>query len=209
VPIDDDGKVRFFATPEAWRKWLAANHRRHPALWVGFHKRATGRPSITWPQSVDQALCFGWIDGIRKRIDENTYKIRFTPRKPTSIWSAINVKRVKELTKLGLMQADGLAAFERRNRTAVYSYEQTRKTELAPELAKQLRANARAWAFLQERPPWYRRTVAFWVMSAKREETRQRRLATLIAESAAGRTVGSFTRPGEPPATGSGSAPAP
>src|SRR5207245_457734 len=142
-------------------------------LLVGFHKVGSGRKSMTWPDSVDQALCFGWIDGVRKRIDENSYTIRFTPRKPGSIWSRVNVDRVAELTKLGLMRPAGIAAFEARKseRTSIYSYERE-NAALSKEQEEAFRANADAWMFFQSQAPWYRRTVTYWVISAKREETR-------------------------------------
>ena len=179
-------KPLFFPTLADWRSWLEKNHANFDELWVGFHKRDSGRPSITWPESVDGALAFGWIDGVRYSIDEHSYKIRFTPRKPTSTWSAINIKRVKELSKLGLMHAAGIAAFEKRNgdRSAIYSYEQRTTAKLTPDFERQFRANAEAWKFFQSQPPWYRRTSTYWVVSAKREETRLKRLATLIDCSA-------------------------
>jgi uncharacterized protein YdeI (YjbR/CyaY-like superfamily) len=194
APTDEE--IVFFSDSAAWRSWLTAHHQRRPHLWVGFHKRHTGRPSITWPQAVDQALCFGWIDGVRKSIDEARYKIRFTPRKPTSLWSNINVKRVGELTRLGLMQPEGLAAFDRRKRTGVYSYEQTRQAVLPAAFQKQFKAEKSAWAYFQERAPWYRKATIHWVTSAKREETRARRLALLIEHSRAGRLIPQLTRPG-------------
>src|SRR5215475_5576374 len=160
---------RFFASPDEWRAWLSKNHAGEQELWVGFYKRDSGRPSITWPEGVDGALFFGWIDGVRKSIDEVSYKIRFTPRKPRSIWSAINIKRVKELSKLGLMHAAGLAAFEKRDgdRSAIYAYEQRRTAKLSRDCEKQFRANAAAWQFFQSQPPWYQRTSTYWVVSAK------------------------------------------
>jgi uncharacterized protein YdeI (YjbR/CyaY-like superfamily) len=192
-----DAEVLFFPDPPAWREWLSRHHQQRSSLWVGFHKRATGRPSLTWPQAVDQALCFGWIDGVRKSIDEGRYKIRFTPRKPTSLWSKINVDRVAELTRLGLMQPAGLAAFGKRERTGVYSYEQTRQRQLPPAFERQFQARKRAWAYFQERPPWYRNAATHWVVSAKREATRARRLALLIERSAGGRPIPPLTRPGD------------
>ena len=152
--------VRFFETPAEFRAWLEANHETATELWVGFHKKATGRPSITWPEAVDQALCFGWIDGIRKSVDENSYTNRFTPRRPTSNWSLVNVKRVGELTDAGLMAPAGLRAFALRDeaRTGVYSSEQ-RPTELPPEYAARFQENPPAWAFFQAQPPGYRRTA--------------------------------------------------
>jgi uncharacterized protein YdeI (YjbR/CyaY-like superfamily) len=129
---------QFFASPNAWRAWLDKNHAADQELWVGFYKRDSGRPSITWPEAVDGALCFGWIDGVRKNIDAVSYKIRFTPRKRRSIWSAINIKRARELSELGLMHAAGLAAFERRDgdRSAIYAYEQRKAATLPPEFEK-------------------------------------------------------------------------
>ena len=188
---------QFFASANDWRTWLEKNHVREQELWVGFYKRKSGRPSITWPEAVDGALCFGWIDGVRKSIDAVRYKIRFTPRKPRSIWSAINIRRVKELSKVGLMHTAGLAAFERRDgdRSAIYAYEQRQNATLPQGYEKQFRANEEAWAFFQSQPPWYRRTSTYWVISAKREETRSKRLATLIDCSGHRRSIPSLTRP--------------
>ena len=181
-----DPKPIFFPTLADWRSWLEKNQASCEELWVGFYKRESGRPSITWPESVDGALCFGWIDGLRKSIDAHSYKIRFTPRKPKSIWSAINVKRTKELSRLGQMHPAGLAAFQKRDgdRSAIYSYEQRKTAKLPADFEKQLRVNADAWKFFQSQPPWYRRTSTYWVVSAKREETKLKRLATLIDCSA-------------------------
>ena len=175
-------KPQFFPTLADWRAWLEKHHADAEEFWVGFYKRDSGRPSITWPESVDGALCFGWIDGLRKTIDATSYKIRFTPRKPRSIWSAINIKRAKELSKQGLMHPAGLAAFEKRNgdRSAIYAYEQRKTAILPPEFEKQFRAKTEAWTFFQAQPPWYRRTSTYWVVSAKKEETRLKRLAILI-----------------------------
>jgi uncharacterized protein YdeI (YjbR/CyaY-like superfamily) len=187
---------QFFASPTEWRSWLEKNHAAEIELWVGFYKRDSGRPSITWPEAVDGALCFGWIDGVRKSIDGFSYKIRFTSRKPRSIWSAINIKRAKELSKLGLMHAPGLAAFEKRDgdRSAIYAYEQRQSAALPRAFEKQFRANKIAWAFFQSQPPWYRRTSTYWVVSAKKEETRLKRLATLIDCSAGKRNIPSLNR---------------
>ena len=188
--------VRFFETPGDFRAWLEANHETATELWVGFHKKSTGRPSITWPEAVDQALCFGWIDGIRKSVDEHSYTNRFTPRKPTSNWSLVNVRRVGALTEAGLMMPAGLRAFALRDeaRTGVYSAEQ-RPQEFPPAYAEQFQQNGPAWAFFQAQPPGYRRTVFHWVTSAKREETRLKRLATLIEDSKHGRRIGLLARP--------------
>jgi uncharacterized protein YdeI (YjbR/CyaY-like superfamily) len=178
-------KPKFFKTPSDFRKWLAAHHNSETELWVGFYKKDSGKASITWPQSVDEALCFGWIDGIRKSIDEASYKIRFTPRKQRSTWSAVNIKRVGELTEQGLMQKAGLKAFAARqeNRSGIYSYEQ-RSPDLPTQYAKKLKKNAAAWEFYQAQPASYRKAVNWWIVSAKQEETRLKRLDKLIDDSA-------------------------
>ena len=183
--------VKFFARPADFRKWLEISHATATEAWVGFHKKESGRPSITWPESVDEALCFGWIDGIRKRIDDESYTIRFTPRRARSIWSAVNIARVAQLTREGRMQPAGIAAFEKRSddKSAIYSYEQRKSATLDEASDRQFRANAKAWEFFQAQPPGYRRTATYKVISAKREETRQKRLAALIADSAAGRRI--------------------
>ena len=187
-------KVKFFKTPSDFRKWLAAHHASETELGVGFYKKDSGKASVTWPQSVDEALCFGWIDGIRKNIDEVSYKIRFTPRKQRSTWSAVNIKRVGELTEQGRMEETGLKAFAARqeNRSGIYSYEQ-RSPELPAQYAKKLKKNAAAWKFFQAQPPSYRKAVNWWVVSAKQEETRLKRLDKLIDDSAAGRRIPQFT----------------
>ncbi|HEV8240636.1 MAG TPA: YdeI/OmpD-associated family protein [Thermoanaerobaculia bacterium] len=184
-------KPTFFATPAAFRRWLEKHHESERELLVGFYKTGSGKPSITWPQSVDEALSFGWIDGVRRRIDDESYSIRFTPRKATSNWSAINVKRMGELVAEGRVRPAGLAAFERRSpkKTAIYSYEQRHGAVFDPAFEKELRRNEQAWKYLQEEAPWYRRVTTHWVMSAKREETRRKRLAELIEASAAGRRI--------------------
>ena len=188
----------FFPFPEAFRAWLQKHHAKEQELWVGFHKKGSGRPSITWPEAVDAALCFGWIDGVRKSLDDDSYLIRFTPRKPRSTWSAVNIKRVAELTKLGVMQPAGLKAFEKRSddRSAIYSYEQRKTAKLSGAYEKQFRARRKAWDFFQAQPPWYRRVAAFWVTSAKREETRLKRLAALITASERGESIAPLNRPG-------------
>jgi uncharacterized protein YdeI (YjbR/CyaY-like superfamily) len=190
-------KPRFFSAPAEFRQWLDDNHSTSDELWVGFHKRATGKPSLTWPESVDEALCFGWIDGIRKRIDAGRYTIRFTQRRAGSIWSVVNIRRVAELTKLGRMRPAGLSAFKRRTRKrpAVYSFEQRKPAKLPAAYVRQFKKNAGAWRFFRSQAPWYQRTTTWWVISAKREETRLRRLATLIGDSAAGRRIG-LVKPG-------------
>ena len=198
----------YFATPEDFRAWLEAHHDTEGELLVGFHKKGSGRPSITWPESVDQALCFGWIDGVRRRIDDHSYSIRFTPRKQRSNWSAINVRRVGELIELGHMRPAGLAAFERRSddRTAIYSYEQRKGAKLDAAQERRFKANPSAWMWFQAQPAGYRRTASYWVISAKRPQTRERRLEQLIQDSAAGRTIRSLTRPSERRTSGAGPA---
>jgi uncharacterized protein YdeI (YjbR/CyaY-like superfamily) len=184
-------KPTFFATPANFRAWLEKHHAELEELWVGFYKRDSGKPSITWPESVDCALCFGWIDGVRKSLGEESYMIRFTPRKSTSTWSAINVRRVEALTKDGLMHPSGHAAFTKRSdkKSAIYAYEQRNAAELDAKSEKQFRAIKRAWEFFQSQPPWYRRTATYWVINAKREETKQKRLARLIDDCAHGRKL--------------------
>jgi len=179
----------FFATPADFRAWLEKHHKTEQELLVGFYKKGSGLPSITWPESVDEALCFGWIDGVRKSLGEDSYTIRFTPRKPGSTWSAVNVGRVQELTRLGRMRPAGLEAFEKRSeaKTGTYAYEQKEDAKLEKAEEKQLRANKAAWEFFQSQPAWYRRTAIWRVVSAKKEETRKKRLAKLIEESAQGR----------------------
>ncbi len=188
----------YFRTPAAFRAWLAAHHHKKKELLVGFYKKGSGKPSITWPESVDEALCFGWIDGVRRSLGDDAYTIRFTPRKPTSIWSAINVKKVVALTRLGKMAPAGVRAFAARKpeRTGVYSFERSEAATLTAAQEKALRANKKASAFFDAQAAWYRRAALHWVVSAKREETRERRLQQLIADSAAGRTVPPLTRPG-------------
>jgi len=198
-------KPTFFATPAEFRAWFEANHASEKELLVGFYKRGSGTPSISWPESVDEALCFGWIDGVRKSIDEDAYTIRFTPRKPTSIWSAINVAKVAALEKLGRMTAAGRRAFEKRTpeRTGVYSFERSAAAELNADEERALRANAKAASFFDAQPPGYRRTATHWVISAKRAETRKRRFEHLLSQSARGRTIGPLTRSqAEPSASG-------
>jgi uncharacterized protein YdeI (YjbR/CyaY-like superfamily) len=187
----------FFATPAEFRAWLERHHADRRELLVGFYKRGSGRPSITWPESVDEALCFGWIDGVRRSIDGESYSIRFTPRQKRSIWSAVNIKRAGELLAEGRMRPAGHAAFEARtdDRSAVYSHERRSAAKLEPEQQAGFEADAAAWAWFQGQAPSYRRAALHWVTSAKRAETRERRLRTLIADSAAGRTVKPLTRP--------------
>jgi len=189
-------KTLFFATPADFRAWLDRHHASEQELSVGFYKRDSGKPSITWSESVDAALSYGWIDGVRNSIDEVSYRIRFTPRKPTSTWSAINVKRVAELTKLGLMRPAGMKAFEARkgDKTGIYAYEQRTGAKLPRAYERRLRANKKAWDFFQSQPPWYRRTATYRVISAKQKETRLRRLAELIKDSEVGRPIKELRR---------------
>ena len=186
-----DPEPIYFAGPAQLRHWLERHGATTRELLVGFHKVGSGSPSPTWPEAVDEALCFGWIDGVRRSIDGRRYVIRFTPRTRTSTWSALNIARARELLRLGRMRPAGRAALEARAdpRSAAYSHEQRRAAALPRAQAARLRADPGAWAFFRSQPPWYRRTAAYWVTSARREETRERRFATLLACSAAGRRV--------------------
>jgi uncharacterized protein YdeI (YjbR/CyaY-like superfamily) len=177
-------EVRFFSTPDHFRKWLQKNHNKANELWVGYYKKSSGKPSITWPESVDQALCFGWIDGIRKSIDAESYKIRFTPRKPSSHWSKINVNKVSELKKQGLMMPAGLKAFKkmRKDNSKEASYEQ-KVVEIPVAYFRQFRKNKKAWKYYQQQTPSYRKITTWWIISAKKEETRIKRLNKLIKDS--------------------------
>jgi uncharacterized protein YdeI (YjbR/CyaY-like superfamily) len=172
------------------RKWFEKNHATAPELWVRFYKKDSGRASITWPESVDEALCFGWIDGIRKSVDEVSYKIRFAPRRRGSIWSAVNIKRATALTDERRMRPTGVKAFaaRRENKSGIYAYEQ-RHAELEEPYNGMLKKNKAAWDFFQARPPSYRKTLSWWIVSAKKEETRLKRLEKLIEESANGRRM--------------------
>lgn len=180
----------FFPTSKEFREWLEENHKKEKELLVGFYKVSTKKLSITWSESVDQALCFGWIDGVRKSIDDESYSIRFTPRKPTSIWSAINIKKVEELTQAGLMNPEGLKAFELRKeeKSAVYSHEKELAT-LDPEFEKQFKANKKAWEFFNNQAPSYKKVMLHWIMRAKQEKTRLSRLEKTIRESELGKRV--------------------
>lgn len=187
--------IRFFSSPKEWRDWLEANHATETELIVGFYKKGSGKPSITWPESVDGALCFGWIDGVRRSIDADSYSIRFTPRKARSIWSSVNIRRVGELSELGLMREAGVRAFAARTgeRSGVYAFEQE-TIQFSPEQEATFKKNKVAWKFFGAQPNWYRKTATWWVISAKREETRVRRLAMLIADSDAAKTIRELTR---------------
>ena len=183
-------KPAFFKSPTDLRDWLARHHADSGELLVGFYRKESGRGGIAYPEALDEALSFGWIDGVRKRLDAEAYTIRFTPRKPGSTWSAVNIARVGELTSRGLMQPPGLRVFQERDerKTRQYSYERE-QAELHPALDAALRANPKASTFFDAQPPGYRRITAFWVMSAKKEETRARRLAHLIERSASGARI--------------------
>jgi uncharacterized protein YdeI (YjbR/CyaY-like superfamily) len=183
-------KIKFFKSPDDFRSWLEKYHADTRELLVGYYKKDSGRPSITWPESVDQALCFGWIDGIRRSVDDISYTIRFTPRRKGSTWSSVNIKRVDELTRNGLMQPAGLKAYQARKeyKSGIYAYEQ-RSAELPAPYEKRLRQNKGAWDFFYAQPASYRKLAFWWVVSAKKEETRIKRLEKLIEESAQGRRV--------------------
>jgi len=184
-------KPKFFSSPEQFREWLEQNHNSATELLIGFHKKSSGKKSITYAEALDEALCFGWIDGVRKRLNETSYVQRFTPRKPRSIWSNINVKHVERLKKAGRMHPAGLEAYARRDpeRTGIYSFENAPR-ELSPEFEKTFRQNKAAWKFFQEQPAGYKRLLIFRTMSAKKEETRLRRLNQLIESSEQGVRMG-------------------
>jgi uncharacterized protein YdeI (YjbR/CyaY-like superfamily) len=184
-------KPVFFPTPSKFRVWLEKYHESRQELWVGFYKKSSGKPSLTWPESVDEALCFGWIDGLRKSVDDLSYTIRFTPRKPRSIWSAVNIRRAQELSATGGMSAAGLRAFAKRSddRSAIYAYEQRKSAQLEAADERKFRANQPAWSFFLSQPPGYRKIATYWVTSAKKQETRARRLGLLIECSARGESI--------------------
>ncbi len=184
---------RFFKNATLFRQWLAQNHATEKELVVGYYKKETGNPSITWPESVDQALCFGWIDGIRRRIDDASYSIRFTPRKPSSIWSQINIAKVQALIENGMMQPAGLQAFEKRseNKSGIYSYEQ-RGIDFEEPYHSIFQQNKVAWNFFVKQSVSYRKAACWWVISAKREMTRLSRLAKLIGHSSNSERIPQF-----------------
>jgi uncharacterized protein YdeI (YjbR/CyaY-like superfamily) len=196
VTMAPTGDATFFATAAEFRRWLERNHAEAKELWVGFYKKGTGKPSITWPEAVAEALCFGWIDGVRRSIDEHSYRIRFTPRKPNSIWSAVNIRTAQELIAAGRMRPAGLAAFQNRREDLQgrYSFEQG-AVAFEPWMETEFRKRKEAWAFFEAQPPSYRKAATWWVISAKRDETRRKRLQTLIEDSAAGRRIKPLTRP--------------
>lgn len=180
----------FFPTPGLFREWLDKNSRTATELIVGYYKVGTGKASMTWSQSVDEALCYGWIDGIRRTVDAESYCIRFTPRKPKSIWSAVNIAKVAALTKQGLMKPAGLARFaeRREDKSAIYSYEK-QAVPLSSEFEDRIKANSKAWNYLNAAAPSYRKIIANWIMSGKTEATRLKRLGELIADSEAGKKI--------------------
>lgn len=187
----EPGELHFFETPDELRSWLEANHETATELWIGRYKKGTGRASVTWPEIVDQVLCFGWIDGVGKRIDDEVFAQRITPRTKTSTWSKVNVAKVAELEAAGLMTPAGRAAFDARTegRSGIYSHEQDEPATFTDEQEARLRQDPAAWAFWEEQPPSYRKAAVHWVTSAKKEQTRTTRLATLVADSAAGLRV--------------------
>ena len=177
----------FFPTQDEFRAWLQEHHASEGPLWVGYYRKSSGRASITWAETVDEALCFGWIDGVRKSRDETSYVIRFTPRRPTSVWSARNFERVEALRAAGCMRPPGLAAYAHRNKHPQSGYTVgDRPTEFPAEIARRFQAHLSAWDFYNAQPPGYRKQTVFWVTSARREATRERRLAQLIEDSVNG-----------------------
>ena len=183
-------KLKFFETPAKFRAWLQEHHKTADELWVGFYKKATGKPSITWQEAVDEALCFGWIDGIRKSVDAERYTNRFTPRRRGSFWSAVNTRRAHELIKARRMRAAGRAAFEARDTAKTESVSRVRDAaRFGTAQEAQFKANRPAWAFFSAQPPGYRRMAAWWILSARRDETRAKRLAALIEMSASGKRL--------------------
>ena len=191
MPIQRPDDAIFLTSPDELRDWFDANHETATELWLGTYKKATGRPTVSWSESVDEALCVGWIDSIRRGVPGDGWVIRLTPRRKGSIWSAVNVAKVAELRAAGRMRPAGEAAFAARrdDRTAIYSFEQARDPELVADEEAQFRANAGAWAWFSAKAPSFRKQALHWVISAKRPETRERRLATLIASSAEGRPI--------------------
>jgi uncharacterized protein YdeI (YjbR/CyaY-like superfamily) len=183
-------RVKHFVTSEDLRAWLAANHDKAAELWIGFYKKSVKKRGTAYAEALDEALCFGWIDGVRQAVDPLSYKIRFTPRRTKSAWSLINVRHVERLKKLGKMAEAGLKAYKARepHRTGIYSFEQKRPG-LAAKHRKIFRAHPAAWNFFSQQAPWYQRVAGYWVSSAKREETQARRLSQLIADSEAGRRI--------------------
>ena len=196
VALRDSSEPLFFRSPAELRAWFEENHESAPELLVGYYRKFAGEATITWSESVEEALCFGWIDGVRRGIDERSYSIRFTPRRRGSVWSAVNIRKIAELSSAGLMKPAGQKVYADRDpvKQPGYSYEKT-AIDLEPELESLFRVNTAAWDFHSAQPPGYRRLASLWVMSAKRTETRQRRLAQLVESSAGGRRLASLTGP--------------
>lgn len=189
-------KVQFFATAPDFRKWLQKNFENKAEVWVGFYQKSSGKKSIAYLEAVDEALCFGWIDGVRKKVSPDSYTNRFTPRREKSQWSAVNIKRVQELAKLGRMHPAGMKAFQAsKAQPRKYSYEQRKQVKFDRSMEEQFRENTVAWDYFNSQAPWYRRTATFWVLSSKKEETQLRRLATLIDDSSNKRFIKPLRRP--------------
>ena len=186
----------FFAAPAAFRQWLQAHAASSSELIVGFHKVASGQACMTWSESVDEALCFGWIDGVRRRIDDHTYSIRFTPRKPSSIWSAVNIAKMEQLQTAGRMTPAGLQAFAHRKagKSAIYSHEQVTPAELPAPQLREFQRHKKAWQFFETTPPGYQKTLLHWVTSAKRPETQAARFSQLLAACMAGERLDLWAR---------------
>ena len=186
-------KPKFFSTPAQFRAWLEKNHAVADELEIGFHRKGSGLKSITYAEALDEALCFGWIDGVRRKLNETSYQQRFTPRRARSIWSLVNVKHVERLKKAGRMHAAGLAAFEQRDpkRTGIYAFENAPR-ELSAEYEKEFRKQKGAWEYFQTYPPYLKKTDSYWVTSAKKEETRSKRLQLLIESCARGERIGTL-----------------
>ena len=184
-------KVTYFKSPSDFQQWLVTNHASATELWLGFYKKDSGKGGLTYTEALDEALCFGWIDGIKKRVDELSFTQRFTPRRFKSNWSLINIRHVERLKRAGRMKPAGLNAFASRTgaRSGVYSFE-NKPRRLSPKLERQFESDKTAWEFFQQQPPGYRRVAIFWVMSAKQEATRQRRLAQLLSDSKQSRRLG-------------------
>jgi uncharacterized protein YdeI (YjbR/CyaY-like superfamily) len=188
-------KIVFFPSSPSFRTWLETHHRDRAELWIGFYQQASGKPSITYPEALDEALCFGWIDGVRQKVAADSYTVRFTPRTPKSQWSAVNIRHVKRLTGAGRMHPTGLKAFAgAQEQSRTYSYEQRNAASFDQAAERSFRHNRKAWEYFQAQPAWYRRTATFWVVSAKKDETRKKRLATLIADSAHERWIKPLAR---------------
>jgi uncharacterized protein YdeI (YjbR/CyaY-like superfamily) len=192
--------VRYFKSAERFRSWLSAQASKATEILIGFYNHTSGKAGMTYREALDEALCFGWIDGVRRSIDGERYSVRFTPRKPRSVWSRKNVCRATVLKALGRMTTAGLQAFEKLHpkRSGIYSFE-NRPHPLAPSFEVEFKTKSLAWVFFQARPPWYRKTASWWVMSARKEETRRKRLDTLIADSSANRLIKPLTRPVKKP----------